>query len=73
MIECYYCDCPNHSCHFSYNEPFCNLDQCVATAKELDAYAKARKEQKEKKALTVYDESGFPTAEMLVDNIEWRG
>lgn len=47
MIECYYCDCPNHSCHNSYEGPFCNLDACVATPGQLAHYAKLRKEKKD--------------------------
>lgn len=43
-IECYYRDCKHHD----KEEPFCGLDECVATEEEFVEFRKARRSELEK-------------------------
>lgn len=51
-IECYYTECPLHSCHEPGQEgPFCDEAECSATEEQIKRYEKERQEYLKKRSI----------------------
>lgn len=43
--ECYYSQCPYHSCHDDDDGPYCYEDECHATGHELEVWEIGRQNE----------------------------